>query len=454
MSTDPKTLLKLLHQALSDHPLAAGNAYYVPYMQEDTTEEDPVAHLQTQIEFSESESLQMVSGQRGTGKSTELLRLKENLEKSGYIVFHIDMLEYIHTGEPVEISDFLLASTLALAEAAEKDYELTQVHENYFERLKNFLSSEIKLEEITVKANAEVFSTDIKTRLKRDDSFKRKLQKQSQGHISQLVADTETFVVELVKALRDKTNNPDKQVVFIIDSFEQIRGRVTNAKEVHNSIVRLFSTHGKNLRFPMIHMVITVPPYLKSAAPGVAAMLGATPPVTWPSIHVSTQKGDADDKGIEILTRIISKRTEHIDKIFTKEQLHRLAITSGGELRIMFALVKAALVKNGANLERMELPTPPEIITQAEDQLRRSMLPIPDEDVLKLANVHQSKQAELTDIEELPVLARLFDFNLIINYSNGEDWYDVHPLVLDYVLERKKLLDKRAQQKQQQQKND
>lgn len=445
MSTDPKFLLKSLYQALSDRPLSSDDPFYVPYMQEYTSEyeHDPVARLQTEIEYSSSESLQMVSGQRGTGKSTELLRLKSNLESSGYIVFHIDMLGYIHTAEPVDISDFLLASTLALAEAAGQDYQLEQVKENYFVRLKNFLNSEIKLEEVSVTAESGLFSADIKTRLKRDDSFRRKLQKHSQGHIGRLVEDTEEFVVELVKALRDKTQNPDKQVVFIIDSFEQIRGTINNANEVHDSIVRLFSTHGKNLKFPMIHMVITVPPYLKSAAPGVATMLGATSPVIWPSIHVRTRAGEVDEKGIAILTSIIAKRTDHIDKIFNKEDLERIAINSGGELRIMFALIKASLAINGANLDRMELPIPQHVITQAEDQLRRSMLPITDEDVIKLAYVHASKQAELSDIDELPELARLFDFNLIINYRNGDDWYDIHPLIADYVMERKGILEQR-----------
>ena len=456
MSTEPKFLLKSLYQALSDRPLLSDDPYYIPYMQEDLNGLDPVAQIQTAIEYSSSESLQMVSGQRGTGKSTELSRLKSNLEDSGYVVFHIDMLNYIHTAEPVDISDFLLASTLALAEAAERDYQLTQVQENYFERLKNFLGSEIELEDISIKADTRIFSADIKTRLKRDDSFRRKLQKHSQGHISRLVADTEQFITELVTALREKTQDPDKQVTLIIDSFEQIRGTIHNANDVHNSIVRLFSTHGKNLRFPMIHMVITVPPYLNSAAPGVATILGATAPINWPSIHVRKKTGENDETGINILIRIISKRTKHIDRIFKKEDLHRIAINSGGDLRHMFAIVKDALVINGANLDRMEMPIPPDVITQAEDKLRRSMMPITDDDVMKLSYVQQSKQAELADIEELPELARLFDFNLIINYRNGDDWYDIHPLVADYVKQRKILLEQRKEkqaEKQQERQN-
>ena len=443
MPTDAKSQLKTLYQALADRPLEPNDPFYVPYMQDDHSEPDPVSRIFTDISFSESSSLQMVSGQRGTGKSTEFLRLKSMLEKENYIVFYIDMLDYIHSTEPVEISDFLLASTLAIAEAAEKRYGLNSVHENYLERLKDFLLSKIKLDEITLKTGINEFGTDIKMRLKRDDTFKKRLQEVSRGHISRLVDDSHQFVANLVTALREKVNNPDQQVVFIIDSFEQIRGHSTNANNVHDSIVQLFSTHGKNLHFPMLHMVITVPPYLNSAAPGVAAILGSTPPIMWPSIHTRQRNGDDDEKGIAILTDIIGKRSDVIHKIFLKEDLRKLAIASGGEIRIMFTLVRAALTINGAQLDRMKLPTPSKVIQQALDQVQRSMLPITDEDVRKLFYVHQSKQAELEDIAELPELARLFDFNLIINYRNGDDWYDILPIITDYVLERQAVLDAR-----------
>jgi len=443
MTIDAKSRLKQLYQALADHPLEPDDPFYVPFMQNDKSEPDPVTRIFTDISFSESSSLQMVSGQRGTGKSTEFLRLKAMLEKEHYIVFYIDMLDYIHSTEPVEISDFLLSSTLAIAQAAEEKYGLSQVHENYLERLKDFLLSEVQLEEIGLKTDLNEFGADIKMRLKRDDTFKKRLQKVSRGHISRLVDDSHHFVANLVEALRDKVANPDQQIVFIIDSFEQIRGHSTNANKVHDSIVQLFSTHGNNLRFPMLHMVITVPPYLNSAAPGVASILGSTPPIMWPSIHTRKRRGGDDEKGISILTRIIGRRSNDIDKLFRNNDLHKFAIASGGEIRIMFSFVRAALTINGAKLDSMELPIPPEVIQQALDQVQRSMLPITDEDVRKLFYVHQSKQAELEDIAELPELARLFDFNLIINYRNGDDWYDILPIITDYVLERQNVLDSR-----------
>ena len=70
-----KQTLKTLYQALSDRPLNFGEdtELYEPYV-EKLPGGDPILELKTTIEFSESESLHLVSGQRGTGKSTELDR--------------------------------------------------------------------------------------------------------------------------------------------------------------------------------------------------------------------------------------------------------------------------------------------------------------------------------------------------------------------------------------------
>jgi hypothetical protein len=89
------------------------------------------------------------------------------------------------------------------------------------------------------------------------------------------------------------------------------------------------------------------------------------------------------------------------------------------------------------------LPIQFPVMHKAKEQLQRSMLPINDQAVQWLAKVHATGQAELPESEKLPELAELFDNNLIINYRNGDDWYGIHPLVVDYVVERQKVLDER-----------
>ncbi|MCF6282945.1 MAG: hypothetical protein L3J28_12205 [Candidatus Polarisedimenticolaceae bacterium] len=440
-----KDVLKTLYKALTDRPLEPGvdDAFYEPYV-ESLPDGDPILELKTGIEFSESESLHLVSGQRGTGKSTELLRLKKLLEDDeGYEVFYLNMLDYLSESEPVDITDFLLSASAGLAAQAKERYGFDALHEGYWERMQNLLLAEVEFDQMGAKTDAMAFSVDIKARLKRDASFKRKLQQATKGHIVQLTEQINRFVRELVDAVRVKQKNKDLQVVFIVDSFEQIRGTSQNAREVHDSIVRLFGNYGDNLHLPLIHFVITVPPYLITAAPGITRLTQSNPVITLPSVHVCKRSGEADQDALAIMRAIIHRRSEEAKSIFTDTAIDHLAAVSGGDLRHFFSMLRMAILKAGANVV-VSLPIGEAIIRQAEETQRRDMLPISDEDVLWLHKVHKSKKAELPSIEQLPLLARLFDSTLIINYRNGEDWYDIHPLVRDYVQERKQSLDERS----------
>ena len=75
-------------------PLEPGDPAYVPRLAEDPAK-DPISALAQRIDWSESESVNVLTGFRGNGKSTELRRLKRLLEDQGCVVLLMDMLEYV-----------------------------------------------------------------------------------------------------------------------------------------------------------------------------------------------------------------------------------------------------------------------------------------------------------------------------------------------------------------------
>lgn len=108
LSNEDRQLLKEIFQRLEDRPLEPGTPRYEQLYQpiyEVPGCEDPVELLQRYVEFSGVESLQLFSGFRGSGKSTELLRLKHQLEGNGYVVLYSDAVKYINPSEEIEISD-------------------------------------------------------------------------------------------------------------------------------------------------------------------------------------------------------------------------------------------------------------------------------------------------------------------------------------------------------------
>ncbi len=82
---DSRLLKELYRRCDPREPLKPDDSRYQPIYSGGHCE-DPVARLRTRVEFAEIESLQLFSGFNGSGKTTELFRLRRDLEKEGAIV--------------------------------------------------------------------------------------------------------------------------------------------------------------------------------------------------------------------------------------------------------------------------------------------------------------------------------------------------------------------------------
>ena len=274
---------------------------------------------------------------------------------------------------------------------------------------------------------------EVKASLRDDPSFKGRLQQQLKGHVAKVVKDAHTFAEEVVELVRTKTKDPDKKVVFIIDSVEQIRGVGSDgASDVYKSVENLFSGHAESLHIPMLHVVYTIPPYLSALAPGVGRVLGGGLPCRSPSIYIRDRTGEHDETGLDVMQSIVSKRCEDWEKVVTHDQLQRISLASGGDLREFFRLISQCLIK-AATAKDGTLPMSDAIIERTENHLRQDYLPIAEKDKEWLRKIAISKSSELESIEQLPQLARFFDSNLVLNNRHSKDWYDVHPLLTDEI---------------------
>ncbi|AGA92135.1 hypothetical protein Thimo_3472 [Thioflavicoccus mobilis 8321] len=432
--TDP---LRQLYKSLTGRgalPLDPDDPYYVRILQK-TPEKDPILMLWQRLDWSEAESVHLLTGFRGNGKSTELRRLKALLERqSGARVFLVNMADFLLMTKPLELSDFVLSLMTALGQAVERETTLTALTHSYWERLQRFLTSEVKIEGFELDLQAADAPAKLGLRLKNEPDFKQRIQQHLRGHLSRLIADAQDYVVSLVTALRNEAGNPDLKVVLLVDSVEQIRGVGTEAGEVHDSVVDLFSGQAASLAFPLLHLVYTIPPYLLALAQNLGRTLGGHPVVSWPNVHVRSRDGAEDDAGLAIMETIIDKRHGNWRDIVPPAMLRQLAICSGGDLRDFFRLVGECVI--ALRTARLAAPTASlseEMLKRVEEQLRNELLPIAEEDARWLARIHASKEASLPTTEALPALARFLDGNLIMNYLNGEPWYDVHPLLVDEI---------------------
>ena len=416
--------LKIFFNALADRPLEPDDKAYLKDLHRDAAGGDPIDTLAAQILFTEGEGVYPFTGNRGTGKSTELRRLKKMLEDQGCVVFLADMQEYVNLTTAIEISDFIVAVMGALSEKVFERYNTNPGERNYWDRLQAFFKSEVKLEEIELGGEGVSF----KLAMRDDPDFRRRIQERTRGHVAKLVKDAHGFSSEVVRFVRGHEKDNSKKIVLIVDSVEQIRGVGEDAEAVYKSVENLFSGHADKLHLPALHVVYTVPPYLTVLAAGIGAHLGGGAVCSIPSIHIFERKSRNPDKvGVQSMLDVVTKRYPGWRNVFDEAALADLVLCSGGDLRDCFRLMRLCLTAAAAH--EATLPISQGVLVSAKNRLRNDMLPIAEDDKRWLKRITKTYGACLGSQSQLPTLARFFDTKLVLNYLNGEEWYDIHPLI-------------------------
>ncbi len=395
-----------------------------------TGERDAVQELADQIDFAESAGAYLFTGNRGTGKTTELLRLAKILRDYDCEVFYADLTEYLNLTQPVEITDFLICILGAFSDKLEQRFEVNLGKPSFFERVWSFLQAEVTFTEIKLPAGP----ADFKLALSQNPSFKQALQKNMRGYVEQLVRQAREFSLEAVDHIRKQRQDPNRKTVLIIDSMERLRGvgDAADVREVFKSAETLFASHADKLRFTGLSVVYTVPPYLQALAGGLGAYYAGGRIYALPSVHVYAGKptpGQTPEiyaEGLDKMQAIVEKRHPHWRDFFNEAQLRRLAQSSGGDLRDYFRMMRLALARVPS---LGNLPLIDAILDDAEDAVRNDMLPIAADDRQWLAQISASHTPELPSLDKLPEFARLQQGKYLLHYRNGEDWYDVHPLL-------------------------
>jgi len=108
----------------------------------------------------------------------------------------------------------------------------------------------------------------------------------------------------------------------------------------------------------------------------------------------------------------------------------RLIALSGGHFRDLLFLLQETVLR--AN----DLPVSDEAIERAITEVRSMFLPISMDDARWLAEIERERASLLKTREpaEISRLTRFLDTHVVLYLRNGEEWYDVHPLVRDEVL--------------------
>ena len=423
MTHDQELELGKLYRALQENqpsPIEPGHPYYVRIWEDSPY--DPVQQLRKHILWSEVESLQLFSGFSGAGKSTQLRRLKKELEGTGdYFVIYANAENYVNLGEAADITDLLLVVAGAFSDGLQ-EADTNLVAESYWTRFLNYLAkTKVEITEAGVKLDP----VELKASLRTTPSFRQRVQEQLAGRLNELRKDVQLFVEEGVKKVEAKQN---KKVVFLFDSLEKIRGTPSNADQIMDSLERLFRTHLELLKLPYVHCVYSVPAWLKFIKPDA-------PIVLIPSIRQwnNDLPRSPYEPGWGILRSVMKTRLKAAgcellfgppDATGKHAQAERLIENSGGALRDMLRLFGTAI------REARALPVPTEDITRAIGIVRNDFKTnIEDAHWLDKIGRERAADPPTGEKSDLHRLMRLLESHFVLYFRNEDDWYDMHPLV-------------------------
>ncbi|NVB38654.1 hypothetical protein G6O69_12505 [Pseudenhygromyxa sp. WMMC2535] len=437
---DPETRgrLRALYQALQDRPLSPDDSAYVELFETRAlSADDPVERMALSIEFAALETAQLFSGHRGTGKTTQLRRLRERLQRDPkYKVVICDMEDYLPMTDEVDVVDFLLAAAGALSDALSTSELLAyDPVNNYWARFTGWLRSQkIEVSELGITAKAKAGAPDgslgaeaglgVKLNLKDDPEFRKRIRERMKLRVGAFRAEVHSFVQDCLLRLRER-HGQDTELVVVYDSIEHLRGTTTNAEQVAASVERLFRGHVEALRFPAVHTVFTVPPWLRLQYAGVGDRFDDYCQIPCVKVRARDDADASNTVGLDVLWKVASKRGDMSWLLGERAAFDELARASGGYLRDLFRLL-SFVVRQAAGTDT---PVSDEVRALAIADLRGGLRGFTNQEAVWLQQIEHTGTFDVDEPGHHFKLARFLDSHVLLAYRNGEDWYGVHPVI-------------------------
>ena len=372
---------------------------------------------------------QLFTGHLGCGKSTELLRLKAELEAQN---FHVVYFESTHVLEMVDIdiTDILLA----IAGLVSKSMEAMKlsVQPTYFTKLfgevVNFLQTPI---ELGVEAELSVGIGKITAKTKESPHLRRRLR-------DYLEPRTENILQSINTELLDRANlelkaRGKKGLVVIVDNLDRVAIRpLPSGRSLPEY---LFIDRGDQLRKLNCHIVYTIPlalTFSNDSAQLQHRLGGGLAPKILPMIPVRQRTGEINIEGLELMRQMVlarafpnsspPERLNLITQLFdNSDSLDRLCLISGGHVRDLLGLLFDCLREQDPPFDRNCV----ELVIRRQRDYRANAIDMNESELI--FQVIQEQRVK-GDIEYDLLLRSLFVFE----YRDHQGvWFAINPVLAE-----------------------
>jgi hypothetical protein len=384
----------------------------------------------------------LFTGHIGCGKSTELLRLKTELEQEGFHVVYFESSEDLEMTD-VDISDVMLAIARRVSQSLDKLLlgEPSRLKE-LLQGAAKVLNSDVTgmkfkvpgVGDVGVTSEKEKFSLafgigEITTKAKSDATLREKLNQYLGPQKTQLL---EAINQELLEpAIASLKQQGKKGLVVIVDNLDRLDSRQKPFGRPQQEY--LFVDQGEYLTKLNCHLVYTMPLALKFSSDYGNLTQRFEEPRVLPMVPVQLGDGSECEAGMELLRQMIlarafpnldeQERLNNITEIFdSPKTLDRLCRVSGGHVRDLLRLLNTWI------MEEMELPLSGATLEAVVRSRRNEMtMPISDDEWELLRQVRQRKKVSGDQGYQTLIRSRLvFEYR-----DSGESWFDINPILAE-----------------------
>jgi hypothetical protein len=415
---------ELYNRCKPDVPLPLNDSRYIDLDRLQVRGIDWVAKLARAIELSDSPTYQLFTGLRGSGKSTELLRLSQRLGEPGrgnFLSVVVSAEDTLDLTAPIDIPDVVLSIVAAcersLLEGEGKDPE-EAMESGYFRRLWDWLTH---VDATFTQAQFGIPKVaSLTAELKSRPSLRERVRQTIGVHLNRFLKEVRDELAIMQSRARALGR---AGIVVIVDALEKLRGTTANWDAVLASAERIFSDGAPHLRLP-IHVVYTVPPALVSRRRFADVLF-----MPMIKLHQPPSAGGGRyQPGYDAAMELLLQRVPHKDlaEIFgdeTEARLERLIEWSGGYPRELVRLLQEALTSDTLPLSASHFNR---LLADVSAQYRKI---IPADAFAWLARVAVDRYMTLDNEAQRQTADAMLSNNVILRYLNEDEWFDLHPAV-------------------------
>jgi GTPase SAR1 family protein len=370
----------------------------------------PVDEIKLFLELATEPEKILFSGHRGSGKTTELIRLTQELSET-HIPIRFSIQKIL---DPFDLKyiDVLLSIGFQLFDlAAQTDLDLEDgLRDDLIRNVLHFaedITKEVFEQDTSGKtavASLQYLLGKVTGKISTEDTTRKTIRIKIQPRLSELIQTIEDVVVAIEQAT-------GKRILVVVEDLD--KADLATVKE-------MFFEHSASLIRPRVTIIYTFPIALRFDNAFMQIKNNFSEDYPLSNIKTETRDGEDFPAGIDTMVEIIRRRMD-ADLLTDKAAVKMAKLSSGVPREFIRIARQATLSAVLAKKDTVDVASVDEAITDQRKDFDRLLSQAQRDHLRKI-----QKTKDVDNTEESRVLLHNLS---VLEYSNDDIWYDVHPVV-------------------------